>query len=87
VSGALHELDVISSHSKTNIYALFDITLNAGAIGCAWLPLTSPLPTTNRLYSANSSYANELQPLLASPSSPQKNLYVSAGAVTYSELP
>ena len=49
--------------------ASFDITLTAGAIGCGRHPFTSPPPTSNRLYFANSSYANELQPLLASPSS------------------
>jgi len=52
--------------------ASFDITLTAGAIGCVRHPFTPPPPDYYRLYSANSSYANELQLLLASPSSPPK---------------
>jgi len=87
VNGTLHELDVLSSPSKTNIYASFDITLTASEIGCARHPFTSPPPTTNQLYFANSCYANELQPLLASPSSSQTPLCFAAGAATYAGLP
>ena len=44
VNGTLHELEVLSLPSKTNVYASFDITLTAGAIGYALHPFTPPTP-------------------------------------------
>ena len=87
VNGTLHELDVLSSPSKTKVYASFDITLTAGTIGYARHPFKPPPPTTNRLYSANSSYADELQICLGESKLPQNTLCFAAGAATYAELP
>jgi len=79
VKGALHELDVLSSPSKTNVYASFDITLTAGAIGYARHPFTPPPLTTNQLYFADSSYANEVQICLGESKLPKNTLMFCGG--------